>query len=199
MNRQELNALHTRWRQDLRFEEPVLGKTMQFTSTWGLFSPEKLDDGSLMLLDHIEFRKADSSIDLGCGYGVATHWLATFTDGRTFLGVDYDEEKIRTAKRTAPDHPRIQFETGDILEREFPACDAILLLDVLHYWTPDKQQLILNKARQALRPGGRLILRDGARAENEAHRRVHFWERVATRIGHNQTKEGLHFLTLLFP
>ena len=37
------------------------------------------------------------------------------------------------------------------------ACGTILLIDVLHYWTPEKQQLILSKARQALRPGGRLI------------------------------------------
>jgi 1-acyl-sn-glycerol-3-phosphate acyltransferase len=134
-------------------------------------------------------------LDLGCGYGVATHWLASFTDGRTFLGVDYDENKIRVAQRTAPQHPRIQFETGDILNCEYPSCDTILLLDVLHYWTPEKQQLILNKARQALRPGGCLILRDAARAENEAHQRVDFWEKIATRIGHNKTVEGLHFQT----
>ena len=70
MNRAELDSLHTRWRQDLHFSEPVLGHPLQFCSTWGLFSPEKLDDGSLMLLDHMEFRKADSSIDLGCGYGI---------------------------------------------------------------------------------------------------------------------------------
>jgi 1-acyl-sn-glycerol-3-phosphate acyltransferase len=134
-------------------------------------------------------------LDLGCGYGVATHWLAQFTDGRSFLGVDYDENKIRVAQRTAPESPRIKFETGDILDCDYPACDVILLLDVLHYWTPEKQQLILNKARQALRPGGRLILRDAARAENEAHRRVTFWEKIATRLGHNKTVEGLHFQT----
>ena len=135
-------------------------------------------------------------LDLGCGYGLATHWLACFTDGRTFRGVDYDEDKIRVARRTATDHARITFESGDILETEYPACDAILLLDVLHYWQPEKQQFILEKARRALRPGGRLILRDGAQADDAGHRRVHFWERIATRIGHNQTKEGLHFQTL---
>ena len=135
-------------------------------------------------------------LDLGCGYGMATHWLSCFTAGRTFLGVDYDEDKIRVAKRTAPEHPRIQFEVGDILEREYPACDTILLLDVLHYWTPEKQQLILNKARAALRPGGRLVLRDGARAEGAAHQRVQRWEKFATRFGLNRTQEGLHFLTL---
>jgi SAM-dependent methyltransferase len=135
-------------------------------------------------------------LDLGCGYGMATHWLSCFTDRRSFLGIDYDEEKIRVAQRSAPEHPRIKFQSGNILDTEFPPCDTILLLDVLHYWTPDKQQLILNKARQALRPGGRLILRDGARAENEAHRRTHRWEKFATRVGMNRTKEGLHFQTL---
>ena len=134
-------------------------------------------------------------LDLGCGYGLATHWLACFTEARTFLGIDYDEDKIRVAKRTAPEHPRIQFESGDLLECDYPACDVVLLLDVLHYWTPDKQQTILTKARQALRPGGGLVLRDGARAENAAHQRVHRWEKFATRIGMNRTKEGLHFQT----
>ena len=135
-------------------------------------------------------------LDLGCGYGMATHWLSCFTDTRTFLGVDYDEEKIRVARRTAPEHPRIQFQEGDVLNFDYPACDAVLLLDVLHYWVPEKQQMILDKARRALRPGGVLILRDGARAESDAHRRTHFFEKLATRVGHNRTQEGLHFQTL---
>ena len=134
-------------------------------------------------------------LDLGCGYGIETHWLAQFTDGRNFLGIDYDENKIRVTQRTAPESPRIRFETGDILNCDYPPCDTILLLDVLHYWTLEKQQLILRKARLALRPGGKLILRDAARAENKAHRRVNFWEKIATRIGHNKTVEGLHFQT----
>ncbi|MGZ5565490.1 MAG: 1-acyl-sn-glycerol-3-phosphate acyltransferase [Limisphaerales bacterium] len=134
-------------------------------------------------------------LDLGCGYGVATHWLAAFTDTRTFQGVDYDEEKIRVAQRSAPGHTRIQFTHGDVLTCDYPACDVVLLLDVLHYWTAEKQFLILNKARQELRLGVRLVLRDGARAENDAHRRVHRWEKFATRLGMNRTQEGLHFQT----
>ena len=151
-------------------------------------------DPMFAVLDSVVPRKG-FILDLGCGYGLATHWQACFTDGRTFLGVDYDEDKIRVAQRTVPEHPRIRFESGDILEYEYPACDVVLLLDVLHYWTPEKQQLILSKARKALRPGGRLVLRDGARAEGEAHQRVHRWEKFATGVGMNRTKEGLHFQT----
>lgn len=50
--------------------------------------------------------------------------------------------------------------------------------------------------RRALRPGGRLILRDGARSETVEHQRIHRWGKFATRTGMNRTKEGLHFLTL---
>jgi 1-acyl-sn-glycerol-3-phosphate acyltransferase len=135
-------------------------------------------------------------LDLGCGYGLATHWLARMTDQRAFLGVDYDENKIRVAQRTAPEDRRIKFELRDILDWEYPPCDAVLLLDVLHYWTPEKQELILEKARRALRPGGRLILREAACEESGEHHRVERWEKFAGRIGHNKSAEGLHFRTI---
>jgi hypothetical protein len=40
-----------------------------------------------------------------------------------------------------------------------------------------------------------MVLREAGRAASDGHRRVEFWERIATRIGHNRTKEGLHFQT----
>ena len=67
---QELQERAKYWRQDINFRQDVLGKPFDFATTWGIFSPEKLDDGSLMLLDHVDFQTADNSIDLGCGYGV---------------------------------------------------------------------------------------------------------------------------------
>ena len=58
------------WREDINFRQDVLGKPFDFETTWGIFSPQKLDDGSLMLLDYVDFQQDDDSIDLGCGYGV---------------------------------------------------------------------------------------------------------------------------------
>jgi SAM-dependent methyltransferase len=134
-------------------------------------------------------------LDLGCGYGMGSHWLALSGHEREVLGVDYDADKIRVARQSARGVERVRFEAGNLLEWEFPAADAVLFVDVLHYWTSDKQLLLLKKARTALRPGGRLILRDAARAQSEAHRRVEWWERLVTRLGHNKTVEGLHFQT----
>ena len=98
--------------------------------------------------------------------------------------MDYDEDKIRVAQRTAPEHPRIRFESGDILERDYPACDTMLLLDVLHYWTPEKQQLILNQARRGVasrrtvgaarrRAGGERSASPGASLGEIRHARGH--------------------------
>jgi SAM-dependent methyltransferase len=132
-------------------------------------------------------------LDLGCGYGMAAHWLAYSRLDRQVLGVDYDADKIRVAQRSAAAVDRVRFEHGDLLTCPLPACDVVLLFDVLHYWTADKQEFILARARQALRPGGRLVLRDAAKAESKEHEHVTFWERFATGIGHNKTVEGLHF------
>jgi SAM-dependent methyltransferase len=152
-------------------------------------------DRMFPFLDKIVPRKG-FILDLGCGPGLATHWLAQFTDTRTFLGVDYDADKIRTAQRTVGENERIRFELADILEMDYPACDAILLLDVLHYWRPEKQQAILKKARAALPPGGKLVLREAAKAAGQAHRHTKVWEIYTTLLGLNLTREGLYFRTL---
>jgi predicted exporter/SAM-dependent methyltransferase len=135
-------------------------------------------------------------LDLGCGYGVVAHWLASHGPDRTLLGADFDAGKVRVAQQSARGESRLRFEERDLFTWDFPACDAVLLLDVLHYWQPDKQRQLLVKARQSLRPGGKLILRDAARADTKQHRWVEMWERFATRTGQNKTIEGLHFLTV---
>ena len=84
------------WREDINFRQDVLGKPFDFATTWGIFSPQKLDDGSLMLLDYVDFQADDDSIDLGCGYGVlgmtaareCPNGLHTLID-KDFMAVEY--------------------------------------------------------------------------------------------------------------
>lgn len=161
MNRQELNALHTRWRQDLRFEEPVLGKNMKFTSTWGLFSPEKLDDGSLMLLDHMEFRKADSSIDLGCGYGILGMTAARECPEGQHLLIDKDFVAIEYAKKNCFDNKLANTEVQ--LSNGFRHVDPARRFDLVMSNLPAKASkeqhyLYLLDAYNAMNPGARFYV-----------------------------------------
>ncbi|MDE2421244.1 MAG: methyltransferase [Gammaproteobacteria bacterium] len=161
MNRQELDALHTRWRQDLKFEEPVLGKSMQFTSTWGLFSPEKLDEGSLMLLDHIEFGKADSSIDLGCGYGVLGMTAARECPEGQHLLIDKDFVAVEYAKKNCFDNKLANTEVQ--LSNGFRHVDPARRFDLVMSNLPAKASkeqhyLYLLDAYNAMNVGGRFYV-----------------------------------------
>ena len=86
------------WRQDIQFRQEVLGKPFDFTSTWGIFSPEKLDEGSLMLLDYIDFQPDDNSIDLGCGYGVLGMTAARECPNGQHLLIDKDFVAVEYAR-----------------------------------------------------------------------------------------------------
>lgn len=94
----ELLAKSKHWRNDIHFRQEVLGKPFEFTSTWGIFSPEKLDEGSLMLLDYIDFKHDDNSIDLGCGYGVLGMTAARECPNGQHLLIDKDFVAVEYAK-----------------------------------------------------------------------------------------------------
>lgn len=94
----ELLKKSANWRQDIHFRQDVLGKPFDFVSTWGIFSPEKLDEGSLMLLDYIDFKADDNSIDLGCGYGVLGMTASRECPNGQHLLIDKDFVAVEYAK-----------------------------------------------------------------------------------------------------
>lgn len=94
----ELQQRAKLWRTDINFSQDVLGKPFDFSSTWGIFSPERLDDGSLMLLDYIDFKTNDDSIDLGCGYGVLGMTAARECPEGQHLLIDKDFVAVEYAR-----------------------------------------------------------------------------------------------------
>jgi len=73
-------------REDLLIEYDGL----HFHTTWGLFSPRAIDDGSRLLLDYLELESDSDCLDLGCGYGVLGLCMARAApQGHTLL-VDKD-------------------------------------------------------------------------------------------------------------
>jgi len=134
-------------------------------------------------------------LDVGCGYGLVAHWLIFSAPERALQGLDHDGAKLRVARATATGQARLTFEQADLLAAAWPACDTVLLCDVLHYFPRELKARILQRAAEALRPGGCLIVRDACSDVPRAHRFVAWSERFAVWIGHNQTEQGLHFET----
>ena len=91
----DLKNYNQKIRQDLSIEYQGL----RFYTTWGLFSPRAIDDGSRLLLDYLELEKSDDCLDLGCGYGVLGLCMAkqapnghTLMVDKDFVAVDYAEK-----------------------------------------------------------------------------------------------------------
>jgi SAM-dependent methyltransferase len=132
-------------------------------------------------------------LDAGCGYGQMSNTLALQSNQRSLIGVDRDERKIHVAQCAARTVANTRFVLGDLLEWDYPQVDCVLLIDVLHYWTAEKQARIIAKAAGCLSEDGTLIFREGLRSSSWGHRLVHLGERWSTWTGQNRRGDGLYF------
>lgn len=136
-------------------------------------------------------------LDLGCGYGFMSYVLHWASQGkRKFTGVDYDEEKIETARHCFSKTADVHFVHANISEYTLSQYNGIIISDVLHYLKPDCQKKMIEKAVEALLPQGLLILRDGDADLIEKHKGTRLTEIFSTKIfSFNKTTNELHFLS----
>ena len=88
-------------RADQEISAELLGQSLNFKTTWGLFSPREIDRGTLLLLKYLELEADFDCLDLGCGYGALGLTLAKLAPaGKTTL-VDKDFVAIDYSKRNA--------------------------------------------------------------------------------------------------
>jgi 16S rRNA G1207 methylase RsmC len=90
-----------RLRQDIVFSDTLLGHPLNFHTTWGLFSPKGVDEGTRLLLENLEVRPDDRAIDLGCGYGPLGLAIARSAPEGRCLMVDKDFVAVQFANGNA--------------------------------------------------------------------------------------------------
>ncbi len=106
------------------------------------------------------FPKEATIVDLGCGNGLFPNILNVASADRQIFGIDLDEKKIEIANQTKAPDSNIFYQTGDVVEAEYPQGDVFSLVDVLYLIPYDKHELILQKCYRSLPPGGILILKE---------------------------------------
>ncbi len=121
-------------------------------------------------------------VDIGCGQGLLASLLQACSDaagsGRwprhwpaapqatQYTGIELmprDVQRAETAVGRLPLAPR--FVCSDMCQAVLPACDLVVILDVLHYVEHAAQAALLERVRQALGSRGRLLLRVGDQAK----------------------------------
>lgn len=108
------------------------------------------------LLEVLNISKCQSILDIGCGTGSLTEYIADHTDAN-ITGIDFSFEAIEFAqKRTRGKQNRISFQVMDMDEVDFPpnSFDTVLSIDTL-YFVNDLYKLI-NAIRDSLQERGQM-------------------------------------------
>ena len=157
MNRREAGAIP----RELTFAETLAGHPFTFSTTWGLFSPRGIDEGTRLLVRHLEAATDATCMDLGCGWGPVGLTLSRLAPaGRVHL-VDKDFVAIDYARRNAEANGCGNCEV--YLSNGFSCVAPEVRFDVVASNLPAKVgnellTLIFDETRQRLRPGGRLYV-----------------------------------------
>lgn len=147
-------------REDLVFRTTLRDHELELRSTWGLFSPREVDEGSRLLLDHVELEADESTLDIGCGYGaIGLALAASAPRGRhvlvdkDFVAVEYARKNAR-ANRLANVDVRLSNGLAGVERNDFDVIAANLPAKT----GKELLYLLLYDAHAHLAPGGRLYV-----------------------------------------
>lgn len=80
----------------------IRGRELQVTTAAGVFSTDRLDKGTQVLLEHVPApASAGTFLDLGCGWGAITLALAGESPQATVLATDVNERALELTARNA--------------------------------------------------------------------------------------------------
>jgi uncharacterized protein (DUF2062 family) len=129
---------------------------------------------------------ATTTVDLGTGLAMLPVAIALAGGDRRAVGIEWDAEKLAAGRHAARQLPTVELREGDARAVEIPPCDVITLVDMLHYYDAETQRALLARCRRALRPGGRILVREGDGERRGGARFTRWVERLAVRLGWNR-------------
>lgn len=156
MNISDINNL----KRDIRIDTQLRGFPMTFYSTWGLFSPKSIDEGTALLINSIEVNASDMILDIGCGYGPIGLTLAKFAPQGSVHLIDKDFIAVEYAKKNA--HINHINNTEIYLSNGFSAVPNVQF-DCIVSNLPAKVgkeliQILIFEAKEHLKPNGKLYV-----------------------------------------
>jgi SAM-dependent methyltransferase len=136
-------------------------------------------------------------LDIGCGQGLLASLLATIDRmarqgrwpaswpaapvGARYHGIELMARDVARAESALVVlDPAPKFVCADMCRAELPPCDVVVILDVLHYVDHAAQDALLARVRDALSPGGRLLLRVGDAANRRGFAASQWVDRIVT-------------------
>ena len=155
--RQPLPRSHKIHYNSINYSDPVSGRTLRFKTRPGLFSHQRIDTGTGLLLSHINIRKGDRVLDVGCGYG-AIGIVAAARKAEVEL-VDSDSRAVEITRRNFRSNQLsgLVFLTDQLDEFPDESFDTVLSNPPTHGGSDTLRALFSSMVR-VIKPGGRVFI-----------------------------------------
>lgn len=135
----------------------------------------------------LEVPLAGPVLEVGCGHGLFSNYLAVAGRARRVVGIDIDVEKIEVARAATahlrPGEADVRFEVSD---GTVPPIEggwrSIVIADVLYLLGAEGRERLLEECVDALAPGGLLVVKEIDRAPAWKARLATVQELLATRV-----------------
>lgn len=131
-----------------------------------------------LVRDHFPADRQAAILDLGCGHG-AILWAATRAGYTDLQGVDASPEQVAAAQQIGVKGVRLGDLDAALATTPDASQDVVILFDLLHYFTPQRQFDIADQVHRVLRPGGRWIVHV-PNGEALFGARMRYWDYLAT-------------------
>ncbi|AVB75848.1 16S rRNA (guanine1207-N2)-methyltransferase [Methanococcus maripaludis] len=95
------------------------GKRFSFKTDSGVFSPKKIDKGTIILVEELEVSKDDDVLDVGCGYGVIGISIADEVNSVTMTDLNNRSVGLtrKNIKLNGKSEKNIEVFQGDLFEK----------------------------------------------------------------------------------
>jgi 16S rRNA G1207 methylase RsmC len=150
----------TELKNDLLIKDTLNNFPMSFKTTWGIFSPRAIDDGSIMLLKYLDVAPTDKCLDLGCGYGVLGLTMAkmapqgeTLMVDKDYVAVDYANQNAKL-NQTTNAQAKLSNGFSEVHQKDF----NVIVSNIPAKVGNELLYIFLNDAYERLAPGGRFYV-----------------------------------------
>lgn len=148
----------------------------------------------------------ESLLDLGCGRGILLSLLKAAKEqyqagawprdwpapplNLGLRGIELSESRVRAARHALRGGARV--DLCDLRNVDLPPCSVIVMIDVLFYLHKEEQRRLIEKATEALEPGGLLLLREADADAGFVFQATKWSERIACAL-RGELARQLHY------
>jgi len=148
-------------RQDLSIDTKLLGHPMRFATTWGLFSPRGIDEGTHLLLDNLDIARDEVALDFGCGYGPLGLAIAKSAPEGSVQLIDKDFVAIDYANKNATSNGLTNakaYLSNALMGVPAEPAFSLVVSNLPAKTGNELYTLAFNDAKQRMQPGGQIVV-----------------------------------------